>query len=194
MKFGYCRVSSFKQQENFSLEVQYENLKNQGISEENIRKEVGSGTTMERPVLQSLLSECRAGDYIYVLRLDRFARSTLEALNTIAELEQRGVSLVSLDLPECSNPMFREFFRSVILFFASFETKQRKERQREGILKAKAAGKYKGRKAVITEEKIKRLQELLEQESLSKKEMMSVLGFSRTTFYRAIKQLETVRN
>ena len=192
-KYGYVRVSSNSQEENFSIENQCEALIARGVDRENIVTEIHSGTILQRPALSKLITEVKANDIIYVVRLDRFARNTLEALITIAKLEKKEVELIPLDFPEIENKSIRQLFRNIILFFAEFEYEQRKIRQMEGISKAKAAGKYKGRKAVITPKLIAEVKNLLYTRNYKKEHLANCLKISRSTLYKVLKELENHR-
>jgi DNA invertase Pin-like site-specific DNA recombinase len=108
----------------------------------------------------------------------------------IKDLEERGVSFKSLDIPECENPLFLEFFRTFILFFARWEQSMRRERQMAGILRAKAEKKYKGRKSKIDEKLLDDINERLNVRNYKKVDIYKSLGISRTTIYKALKSLK----
>jgi DNA invertase Pin-like site-specific DNA recombinase len=140
-------------------------------------------------VLQKLLALLENGDMLVVVRMDRFARSTLSALTLIAELEKRGVRFKSLDIPECGNPLFLEFFRTFVLFFARWEQSVRRERQMAGIAKAKGDGKYKGRKPKINDKLLKDIKRLFYDRKYTKTDIAKSLGISKSTCCRAFKLL-----
>ena len=157
------------------------------MPEENICEEICSANNLERPQLQNLLGLVKSGDTLVVVRMDRFARSTLSAMNLLAELEKKNISFKSLDVPDFENPLFLEFFRTFLLIFAKWEQSIRYSRQMEGIERAKEEKKYKGRKSKITPKLISDIEERLYQRNYKKTEIPRSLGISRATFYRALK-------
>jgi DNA invertase Pin-like site-specific DNA recombinase len=176
--YGYARVSTTDQ----DLTVQREALERAGC--EIIREEKVSGTSRQgREELKTLLEFLREGDTLIVTRLDRLARS-MDDLSSIAkELQDKGVALKATEQPvDTSNAAGKAFFQ-MLGVFAEFETNLRKERQLEGIAKAKAAGVYRGRKASIDVEEVKRLRE---EEGLGATEIANRMGIARTSVYRLL--------
>src|SRR5262252_3186037 len=151
-KYGYARVSSRDQ----DLSIQEATLKAAGCR--IIRMEKASGTSRNgRPELELLLEFMREGDELVVTRIDRLARSISDLQDIVRTLKTRGVTLRVTEQPiDTSNAMGKCFF-DILGVFAEFETNLRKERQLEGIAKAKAAGVYKGRPASIDPEHIRQL-------------------------------------
>jgi DNA invertase Pin-like site-specific DNA recombinase len=149
MKIGYARVSSTGQNEAAQVSI----LNNHGIEELFVEK--ASGTSRDgRPVLANAIKFARKGDAIVVTRLDRLARSVLD-LHTIAkELQAKRVDLVVTEQSiDTTTPTGRLMF-NMLGAIAEFETDLRRERQLEGIAKAKADGRYKGRPATVDGEAI----------------------------------------
>jgi DNA invertase Pin-like site-specific DNA recombinase len=103
--------------------------------------EKASGTSRNgRPELELLLEFMREGDELVITRIDRLARSIGDLQDIVRELKAKGVSLRATEQPiDTSNAMGKCFF-DMLGVFAEFETNLRKERQLEGIAKAKAAG------------------------------------------------------
>ena len=83
--------------------------------------------------LNDLLNRLQPGDELVVTRLDRFGRRTVEALSLITELQNRGVSFKSLDMPFIDDPKIAQLFQILYLFFAELENSIRAERVSEGI-------------------------------------------------------------
>lgn len=150
--FGYARVSTTDQ----DLRIQEEALRVAGATV--IRSEKKSGTTTEgRDELATLISFARSGDTIMVTRIDRLARSIADLAQIVRTLETKGIALKATEQPiDTSTPAGRAFLQ-MLGVFAEFETAIRKERQLEGIAKAKAEGVYKGRKASIDADRVREL-------------------------------------
>lgn len=149
MKIGYGRVSSTGQNEAAQVDI----LKKQGIEELFVDK--ASGTSRDgRPALASAIKFARKGDALVVTRLDRLARSVID-LHTIAkELQSKGVDLIVTEQSiDTTTPTGRLMF-NMLGAIAEFETDLRRERQLEGIAKAKAEGRYKGRPVTVDGEAI----------------------------------------
>lgn len=176
--YGYARVSTTDQ----DLTIQRDALSAAGC--EIIREEKISGTSRQgRDELKTLLEFLRKGDTLVVTRLDRLARS-MDDLSSIArELEAKGVALKATEQPVDTSSAAGKAFFQMLGVFAEFETNLRRERQMEGISKAKAAGVYKGRKASINAEEIKRLRDV---EGLGATQIARRLGIARTSVYRLI--------
>lgn len=190
IKYGYARVSSSSQEYNYSLENQQKSLMNEGVLRENIRIEVASGANeiRNRPVLKQLINqELNTGDMLIVTKLDRCSRNTLEFLKLQDFLFKRHIVFVALDLPNSNDLATNKLIATTLSAIATFENDRRKERQMEGILAAKKiGGKYKGRKSVITQQLISRV-EVLKARNLTILEIAKLLGVSRPTIYKVLK-------
>jgi DNA invertase Pin-like site-specific DNA recombinase len=115
-----------------------------------IRSEKVSGTSLDgRTELQTLLEFLRPGDTLVVTRIDRLARSLRDLQNLVADLKGKGVHLKATEQPIDTTTAAGKAFLDMLGVFAEFETNLRRERQLEGIAKAKAEGVYKGRPATI---------------------------------------------
>lgn len=190
-RYAYARVSSQSQEENSSLETQCNEFKKHGVPESNIRIEVGSAAdTMEdRPIFYRLMEEeLKEKDVLLVTKIDRCSRNTLEFLKLQERLYQKGVTFLSLDLPYSSDMAVNKLIATNLAAIATFENERRKERQRQGIEAAKKAGKYLGRKTVITKKLIQQVQILKEKKDLSITEIAKVTGKGRNTIYKILKQ------
>ena len=152
MKVGYARVSSVDQ----NLDVQLETLKSFGC--EKIYQEKVSGTsTQGRNELKECLDFVRDGDELVITRIDRLARSVLDLQLIVKELSEKGVNLSATEQPISTKDATSKCFLDMLGVFAELETNLRKERQNEGILRAKQKGVYKGRKSSIDADKIREL-------------------------------------
>ena len=178
MKYGYARVSSSGQ----DLTIQVEALTKAGC--ETIRQEKVSGiSTQGRDELKTLLDFLREGDELVVTRVDRLARSIRDLQNIVYELDQKGVTLSATEQPINTQTSAGKCFLDMLGVFGEFETNLRKERQMEGIAKAKERGVYKGRKPSVDVERVRDLRDSGMGASAIAKEM----GIGRASVYRALK-------
>lgn len=178
MKLGYARVSSTDQ----NLDIQRETLTKVGC-ERIFEERISGKNANERAELLALLKFAKAGDQIVVAKLDRLARSTIDMLTIITDLAKRGVTFQSIAEPWANTDSpAAELMLTVMAGVAQFERGRIRERQLEGIAAAKAAGKYKGRKQVVTPELIRTTIAT----GLSPTETAKKLGCGRATVYRAL--------
>jgi DNA invertase Pin-like site-specific DNA recombinase len=109
-----------------------------------IRAEKRSGTTTEgREALRTVLEFLHAGDVLMVTRIDRLARSIGDLQDIVRTVRARGAALKATEQPIDTSTAAGKCFLDMLGVFAEFETNLRRERQLEGIAKAKAAGVYK---------------------------------------------------
>ncbi len=175
---GYARVSITDQ----DLSIQVHALRVAGC--ENIRAEKVSGTsTQSRSELKILLEFLREGDALVVTRVDRLARSIHDLQNIVHELHEKGVTLKATEQPIDTGTAAGKAFLDMLGLFAEFETNLRKERQAEGIAKAKAKGVYKGRKPSIDAEKVRQMKA----DGLGATAIAKEMGISRVSVYRFLK-------
>ena len=176
-KIGYARVSTHDQ----DLKVQKEALKKAGC--DVIRAEKKSGTsTNGRTELATVLEFIRKGDVLVVCKLDRLARSVADLSGIVATLEKKGAALQVLNANIDTSTASGKAFLGMLGVFAEFETNLRKERQMEGIAKARAAGVYKGRPATIDATAIKKLRDA----GKGATEIAKSLGIGRASVYRVL--------
>lgn len=181
MKFMYCRVSSIEQ----NLARQLEQAKELGIPQENIYSDKQSGKNANRPALKDLLSHLRKGDILYISSFDRLARSTKDLLSLAEELDNKGVSLVSLkENLDCTTPQGKLMF-TMFAAFAEFERAIIKERQAEGIAIAKRNGTMTGRPKT-DKKKLDIACTMYESGKYKMKEIESATKISYGTIYREI--------
>ncbi|MGE6365513.1 recombinase family protein [Bacillus paramycoides] len=195
MKYGYARVSSAGQK----LSTQVKQLQEVGC--DTIFKEKVSGRKKEdREQFNLLLDTVREGDIIVVTKLDRFARSTKDALNTIEYLSGKGVSLIVLNMGGDkidTSTAIGKLMVTVLSGIAEFEADMIRERQLEGIEEAKKRGVYKGRPKKYTENN-RSLQYALglfynrETNKMTVREIEEITKISRATLYRAVREQESV--
>ena len=178
-KYGYARVSSAGQ----DLSLQVESLENYGC--DAVRKEKVSGmSTQGRQELQLLMEFLREGDELVVTRIDRLARSIRDLQNIVYELRQKGVVLKATEQPIDTSTSAGKAFLDMLGVFAEFESNLRRERQMEGIAKAKARGVYTGRKKSIDVDRVRDLRS----EGKGATEIARTLGIGRASVYRVLRE------
>lgn len=143
MHFGYARVSTIDQKER--LEFQSRALEKAGC-EKLFVEQVSSVDTSVREILAEVFEALQEGDTLIVTRLDRLARSVAHLMQILEELSAIGAALRIIDMEIDTNTLTGQLMVSTLRGVAEFEREITLERQREGIAKAKAAGKYLGRK------------------------------------------------
>lgn len=138
MKIAYLRVSSTDQ-----------NTDRQEIEADRHYEDKATGTNTDRPQLQDMLSNLRKGDEVRAWSIDRLARSIKDLHDIIEVITKAGAAVTFIKegmtfTADKSNPM-NQLMLNLLGSVYEFETAIRKERQLEGIAKAKAKGVYKGR-------------------------------------------------
>ncbi|WP_417607335.1 recombinase family protein [Primorskyibacter flagellatus] len=141
MLIGYARTSTLEQLA--GLEAQQKELEATGC--EKVWSEQTSSVS-KRDKLAEAMSFCREGDVFVVTKLDRLARSVRHLGEIIEALEAQGIGLRVLSLGLDTTTATGKLMLNVLGSVAQFEREMMLERQKEGIAKAKAEGKYKGRK------------------------------------------------
>ncbi|MDT9408116.1 recombinase family protein [Corynebacterium rouxii] len=179
-KIGYARVSSKDQ----NLERQTAALKEEKVF--RIFTDTVSGSSTQRPGLDGALNYLRAGDQLIVVSMDRLARSLVDLHRLVDELTERGVSVKFLKEGQTysldSTPIAK-LMLGLLGSVAEFERAIIRERQAEGIAKAKARGVYKGRAKTLTDEQVIQARTWVG-EGIPKAEVARRFGIGRTTLYR----------
>ena len=183
---GYARVSTIEQMAGF--EAQKRDLEKVGVTK-LFAEQVSS--VAQRSQLSAALEYVREGDTLIVTKLDRLARSTQHLLEIIGTLEAKGVGLKILDFGggsiDTKSPTGR-LMLTMFAAFAQFERELNLERQREGIAKARAAGKYKGRKPTVRA-KANEIGQLYA-DGMSPTQIARELEISRSSVYRILEEFE----
>jgi DNA invertase Pin-like site-specific DNA recombinase len=177
MHIGYARVSTTDQ--TAGLEGQLRDLKAAGTAKIFSER---TSSVAKRAKLAECLAFLREGDVLTVTKPDRLARSTAELLLIEADLTKRGIGLVILSMGGEKLDTRKPTSKLMLTILAGVATWEREimlERQREGIAKAKAAGKYKGRPPSVDRAKIK---ELLTQ--MGPADVARKMGIARSTVYK----------
>ena len=124
----------------------------------------------------------RDGDTLLVTRIDRLARSVRDLMNIVHELGERGVRVKATEQSFDTGDIYGEMTMNLLAVFADFETKLRKERQMEGIAKAKERGVYKGRKPTIDAHQVRSLKK----QRMGATAIARKLGTGRASVYRIL--------
>lgn len=179
MKYGYARVSTRHQ----DLEGQLRQLEEERC--DKVFFEKITGTKSDRPEFQKLLQTVQAGDTLVVTKLDRFARSTQDALNTIKVLFEKGVRINVLNLGVIENTSTGRLIFTIFSAFADFERDLIVERTQEGKEIAKQRPDFKeGRPKKFSQHQIDLAMRLLETHSYTEVEKMTGISKSTLTRYK----------
>ena len=177
---GYARVSSASQNEARQLEAL------SGV--ERTFTDKVSGKNTDRPALTECLAYVREGDTLRVASLDRLARNLDDLRRLVSDLTVKGVRVEfikeGLTFTGDDGPMSR-LLLSLLGAVAEFERELIRERQREGIELAKAAGRYRGRKPSLTPEQVSQARQRVES-GVPKAKVARDLGVSRQTLYNVL--------
>lgn len=181
MIIGYARTSTIDQVA--GLEAQ-----ERALVEANCEKvfveQVSSVDVAARHKLAEALDFMRDGDVLVVAKLDRLARSVAHLLEVLDELKAKGASLRILDMGIDTGTSTGKLMLTILGGIAEFEREVMLERQREGIAKAKAAGKYKGRKPTARAKAAEVLS--LKEEGVGATEIAQRLEIGRASVYRIL--------
>lgn len=181
MKIGYIRVST-QEQNTIRQEALMESL---GVDEIYIDRM--SGKTTERPELKKMMQFVRQGDTVVVESISRFARNTKDLLELVEQLSARGVEFVSQKESIDTTTPAGKFMLTIFAAVAELEREYILQRQREGIAQAKKEGKYTGRRAKRPSN-LKSVITKWKGGEISAKDAMQILGVSKSTFYRLVKE------
>lgn len=184
MNIAYIRVSSADQNPGRQVEA----LKLYHI--EKTFSERITGKNMSRPELKAMLDFAREGDTIYIESISRLARNTLDFLKLVEQFKEKKVNLVSLkESIDTATPQ-GQFVLSIFAALSQLERDTIRQRQREGIDLALQEGRAYGRpKRKITDD-FKRVYRRWKDGAISAVEAMRLTSYSKTSFYRAVKELE----
>ena len=183
-RIGYARISTSDQ----NMARQLEQLN----QVDKLFQEAISGANKDRPQLQAMLAYIREGDIVVVTELERLGRNNKELTEVMNDIQAKGATLEVLNLPTLrgiEDDNLRRLLNNLILelykYQAQAERERIKERQRQGIAIAKTQGKYKGRKAIFSEDDSRLLHAFdLYLEGLSDKGVAKLTGINERTFRR----------
>ena len=183
MLVGYARTSTLDQ--TAGLEAQERDLTVAGCTKVFV-EQVSSVDLQAREKLSEALEFIREGDALVVTKLDRLARSVAHLMELLEMIEANGASLRILSMGIDTSTATGKLMLTMLGGVAEFERSIMLERQREGIAKAKAQGKYKGRKPTAKAKADEVLK--LHEEGIGGTEIAKRLGIGRASVYRILKE------
>ncbi|NKD78168.1 recombinase family protein [Haematospirillum sp. H1815] len=184
---GYARCSTDKQ----DLAAQRHALVELGVVPDRIYTDQGlTGRTRTRPGLDQALAAVRAGDTLVITKLDRLARSVLDAREIADTLTERKVRLaLGASIYDPTDPMGKMFF-NILATFAEFESDIIRLRTREGMAVARAKGKLRGKKPKLSERQQCELRRMYDTGDYSISDLAELFSVSRPTVYRTLTRTE----
>lgn len=185
--YGYCRVSTKGQLEGNGLESQEQEILNK-YPNAKIIKEQYTGSKLDRPIFNELIELLEESDTLVVTKLDRLARNTVEGIQIIERLFEKGVSVHVLNVGLLENTTMGKFFLTTLLAVAEMERNIIIERTQAGKEIAKQKDGFKdGRPNKFSNKQITHALKLLENNSY--KEVEQLTGISKSTLIRAKRKL-----
>ncbi|WP_394174026.1 recombinase family protein [Guptibacillus hwajinpoensis] len=183
MKYGYARVSTLAQ----DLDVQIQVLQAEGC--EVIYKEKFTGTKTDRPEFNKILNVLQEGDTLVVTKLDRFARSAIEGIQTVKSLFAREVKVHILNMGLVENTPTGRLIFNILSSFAEFERDMIIERTQEGKALAKQRDDFKeGRPRKHSKQQVNHALELLKNHTY--KQVEELTGIKKRTLIIRKNELE----
>jgi DNA invertase Pin-like site-specific DNA recombinase len=185
-RFGYARVSTTSQTNDRQIDA----LTGAGVGSADIFTDKISGARQSRPGLDDLLSRVRPGDSITVASMDRLGRSALHVLSTLADLEERGITVKSLKPGEDFSGATGKLVRAVMTHVAEWERSMNAERVAEAraarAARAKDGEQIAGRPiTAMTAENIRKIRQH-KAKGKTVAEIVKLTGISRASVYRAL--------
>lgn len=183
---GYARVSTHEQ----ILDLQLDALKQAGCR--RIFQDMASGVKTDRLGLEEALDFVQEGDTLVVWRLDRLGRSLGHLIETVTDLQERGIGFRSLqesiDTTTSSGKLVFQIFGAL----AEFERNLIQERTLAGLAAARARGRRGGRRRKLSPDQTELLYQLYDERQRTVKEICGMLGISRSTLYGYLEHRKAV--
>lgn len=183
MLFGYARVSTKDQ----NAAGQHDALTAAGVEE--MFTDTISGSTRERPGLDKLLEKLRAGDVVIVTKFDRLARSIIDLIDIVRQIEAKGANLSSLaESLDTRTPAGRLTFH-LFACIAQFERERIAERTAEGLAAARRRGKKFGRPRRLTAEQERLALRMVDNEGMVLRTVAKQMRIAPSTLSKRLKLL-----
>jgi DNA invertase Pin-like site-specific DNA recombinase len=186
MLIGYARVSTAEQTPDLQLDA----LRKGGCEE--IFVEHASGALRERPELKAALRHARKGDTVVVWKLDRLARSLKQLIETVEDLDKRGVGFRSLTEAIDTTTSGGRLVFHIFAALAEFERGIIRERTVAGLKAARARGVKPGRKPALSAEDLAAAKAMLRDETIAVTEVARRLGVAPSTLYKHLPAARSV--
>lgn len=196
-KYGYARVSTKNQLNHETYLNQFEKLKNEGISEENIYFDNYSGkSAKDRENLNKLLDLVVDGDTVVTTKLDRLARNASDALEIAEQLNKKGVKLHILNMGLIDNSPIGKLMFTVFSAFSEFERDLIVERMQEGKeYKRKHDPDFRdGRKSKLNTKQLEIIYKHFADGILTNEEIANMFNVSRRTIMYRKKEWKDMKN
>lgn len=187
MLIGYAHVSTIEQ----DLALQMDSIKSAGCN--NIFDDTASGASTQRLGLIDALSYIRKGDTIVVWRLDRLGRSLKHLIETVGQLEEKGIGFRSLQEAIDTTTSGGRLIFQIFGALAEFERNLIRERTQAGLTAARARGRKGGRPKALDSKKTELAYQLYDAKKHTIKEICQMLGISKPSLYAYLEQRETTR-
>lgn len=182
MIYGYARVSTVGQRKDGnSLEDQETKLKENGA--EQVFVDAFTGTKLERPEFQRLISLVQAGDIIIATKLDRVSRSASQGIALVDELLAKGVTLHILNMGIINDTPTGKLIRNIMFSFAEFERDMIVMRTEEGKAIARTKEGYKEGRPKKNTDDFAKIREKQKDGEITVDTACGMLGISRSTWY-----------
>jgi DNA invertase Pin-like site-specific DNA recombinase len=182
--YGYARVSTTDQH----LDAQHQQLADAGCTVIYQEKVSGSKAGSTRPQLAAMLAAAAAGDTVVVCKIDRIARSLRDLVNMVGDLMDKGVAFRVLNSPIDISSTVGNMTFQILGVIAEFERKLLLDRQKDGIDRARAEGKYKGKAATVTVgDTAEQVRAMLDM-GFSKQRVADQTGVSLASVYRVARK------
>lgn len=178
--FGYARVSTSQQ----SLELQMKSLKAAGVTPSRIFSDKATGSTADRPGLQTLQVKVEEGDIILVTKLDRLGRDTADMIQIIKQFDAMGVHVRFLDDHITTEGTMGKMVVTILSAVATAERQRILERTNEGRVEAKAKGIKFGRKRSINRKQLLQLKA----GGIGAVEIAKQMNIGRAKVYKILKE------
>jgi DNA invertase Pin-like site-specific DNA recombinase len=194
MLIGYIRVS--KSDGSQVLDLQRDALRAAGVAPDRVYEDLASGRKDDRPGLVACLKALQPGNTLLVWKLDRLGRDLKHLVNTVDELNQRGIGLkvlagagAQIDTTTANGKLVFGIFAAL----AEFETELIRERSRAGLAAARARGRLGGRPRKITPDILKIAMTAVADPQTQASELARRLGITTTTLYAYVNGDGTVK-